>query len=48
MDPYALADSNLVLSTYATIAAESLQPESALYRVIWFRVVLDEGENAYI
>ncbi|TVY27092.1 DNA repair protein RAD5A [Lachnellula hyalina] len=45
VDPYALADSDLVLSTYATIAAESLQPESALYRVIWFRVVLDEAHT---
>lgn len=47
VDPYALAESDIVLSTYHTIAAESLRPESPLYGVIWFRVVLDEGEISH-
>lgn len=39
----ALADSDIVLSTYHTIAAEAIDSESALFGVKWFRVVLDEG-----
>ena len=46
VDPSALAESDIVLSTYHTIAADALEPESPLYRIIWFRVVLDEGESA--
>ncbi|TVY78219.1 DNA repair protein RAD5A [Lachnellula suecica] len=43
LDPHILADADIVLTTYHTIAAEVLDTESPLYRVIWFRVVLDEA-----
>lgn len=38
-----LANSDIVLSTYHTIAAEALDNKSPLYQIKWFRVVLDEG-----
>jgi SWI/SNF-related matrix-associated actin-dependent regulator of chromatin subfamily A3 len=42
-DPTILSDSDIVLSTYHTIATEAMDPESALYKIKWFRLVLDEG-----
>ena len=45
MDPMALADSDIVLSTYHTVAAEATDSESALFRINWFRFILDEGIN---
>ena len=41
----ALADSDIVLSTYHTVAAEATDAESALFRINWFRFILDEGIN---
>ena len=38
-----LADADIVLSTYHTIAAESTDITSPLWKVNWFRIVLDEG-----
>ena len=38
-----LANSDIVLSTYHTIAAEALDSKSPLYQIKWFRIVLDEG-----
>ena len=38
-----LADSDIVLSTYHTIAAESTDITSPLCKINWFRIVLDEG-----
>lgn len=43
VDPMVLADSDIVLSTYHTIAAEATDSESALFRIKWFRITLDEG-----
>jgi SWI/SNF-related matrix-associated actin-dependent regulator of chromatin subfamily A3 len=33
----------IVFTTYATVAAEFRRGDSALARVNWFRIVLDEG-----
>ncbi|KAK0115666.1 hypothetical protein ONS95_000066 [Cadophora gregata] len=43
VSPDALADWDIVLSTYHTIAAEMLDEHSPLYNVTWFRIVLDEA-----
>jgi hypothetical protein len=40
-----LADSDIVLSTYHTIAAESTDITSPLCKINWFRIVLDEGRR---
>ena len=37
--------SNIVFTTYATLAAEMSDNQGALNNVAWFRVVLDEGEK---
>ncbi|TGO44700.1 hypothetical protein BCON_0473g00070 [Botryotinia convoluta] len=37
-----LINADIVLSTYDTISAESLNPESPVYGIEWFRLVLDE------
>ncbi|KAE9372536.1 hypothetical protein N431DRAFT_375776 [Stipitochalara longipes BDJ] len=42
-DPKVLADSDIVLSTYHTIAAESRDTTSPLWKIKWFRIVLDEA-----
>jgi SWI/SNF-related matrix-associated actin-dependent regulator of chromatin subfamily A3 len=42
-NPKVLADSDIVLSTYHVIAAESMDKTSPLWQINWFRVVLDEG-----
>jgi hypothetical protein len=41
VDPNSLADWDLVLSTYHTVAVEALQ--GPLNQIMWFRIVLDEG-----
>lgn len=44
MDFNALADSDIVLSTYHTVAADALDDASPLNKITWFRIVLDEGK----
>ncbi len=44
-NPVALADTDIVLSTYHTIAAEALDHSSPVYKIEWFRIVLDEGKQ---
>ena len=39
----AIANCDIVLSTYHTIASESSKSTSPLFKINWFRVVLDEG-----
>ncbi|KAG4433274.1 hypothetical protein IFR05_011244 [Cadophora sp. M221] len=39
----ALADWDIVLSTYHTIAAEAADEDSPLHHITWFRIVLDEA-----
>jgi SWI/SNF-related matrix-associated actin-dependent regulator of chromatin subfamily A3 len=46
--PIALADTDIVLSTYHTIAAEALDHSSPVYKIEWFRIVLDEGKKISI
>ena len=46
IDPVLLADSDIVLTTYHTIVADvadTTDSESAIFRVKWFRIILDEG-----
>jgi len=38
-----LADSDIVLSTYHTIAHEASDKKSPLWQIKWFRITLDEG-----
>ncbi|TEY78475.1 hypothetical protein BOTCAL_0048g00010 [Botryotinia calthae] len=40
-----LINADIVLSTYNTISAESLDPESPAYGIEWFRIVLDEAHR---
>ena len=44
-----IADADIVLSTYQTIAIESpvkfQEKKSPLLEFAWFRIVLDEGER---
>ncbi|TGO40525.1 hypothetical protein BHYA_0036g00580 [Botrytis hyacinthi] len=40
-----LIEADIVLSTYDTISAESLDPESPVYVIEWFRLVLDEAHR---
>jgi len=42
-NPKSLADSDIVLSTYHTIAHELTDKQSPLWQIRWFRIVLDEG-----
>jgi SNF2 family DNA or RNA helicase len=43
-DAQALADFDIVLTTYSTLAAR-MSTESPLYQIEWFRIVLDEGKT---
>lgn len=45
MDPATLAESDIVLSTYHTVATEIDDCDSPLFKIMWFRVVLDEGNK---
>ena len=48
IDPTLLADSDIVLTTYHTIVADvadTTDTESAIFRVKWFRIILDEGQQ---
>ena len=39
----AIADAEVVLSTYHTLAGESAKSTSPLFKIHWFRIILDEG-----
>lgn len=36
-------DYDVVLTTYSTLSADYSKAESVLHRIMWYRVVLDEG-----
>lgn len=38
-----LRTANVVLTTYATVAAELDKRSSPIYEIKWYRIVLDEG-----
>jgi SWI/SNF-related matrix-associated actin-dependent regulator of chromatin subfamily A3 len=38
-----LLDFDILLTTYATVASEFGRGSGPLYRITWFRIVLDEG-----
>ncbi|KAJ8062490.1 hypothetical protein OCU04_009020 [Sclerotinia nivalis] len=40
-----LADSDIVFSTYDTIALEAIDQESPVYCIKWFRIILDEAHR---
>lgn len=40
-----IEDSDIVLTTYNTLAAEFSDKRSRLHKIGWWRVVLDEGEQ---
>lgn len=42
-DPAALLDKDVVLTTYDTVDSDFMKGESILYKVSWYRIVLDEG-----
>jgi SWI/SNF-related matrix-associated actin-dependent regulator of chromatin subfamily A3 len=46
VEPRGLANSDIVLSTYYTVANEALDAQSPLKYVKWFRIVLDEGTRS--
>jgi SWI/SNF-related matrix-associated actin-dependent regulator of chromatin subfamily A3 len=41
----AIASAEVVLSTYHTLAGESSKRASPLFKIHWFRIVLDEGNK---
>ena len=43
-DPAALLNKEVVLTTYETVSADFARGDSVLYKVAWFRIVLDEGK----
>ncbi|KAK7702139.1 hypothetical protein SLS57_011484 [Botryosphaeria dothidea] len=42
-DPAALLDKDVVLTTYDTVDSDFMKGESILYKVSWYRIVLDEA-----
>jgi SWI/SNF-related matrix-associated actin-dependent regulator of chromatin subfamily A3 len=40
-----IEDSDIVLTTYHTLAADFTAKKSPLHEIGWFRVVLDEGRQ---
>lgn len=40
-----LTDSDIVLTTYHTLAADVVSNKQALHQIDWYRLVLDEGMN---
>jgi len=40
-----LAASDVVLTTYNTLAVDYAKKSSPLHKIFWYRVVLDEGNN---
>jgi hypothetical protein len=42
-DVKAIPNADAVLSTYHTLAGESAKTTSPLFKIHWFRIVLDEG-----
>lgn len=47
-NPDNLKNSDVVITTYSTLASEWYKKKSQLHRIGWFRVVLDEGSICYI
>lgn len=45
---YKIAEADIVLTTYKTLATDLACKNNPLHRVGWFRVVLDEGESSSI
>jgi len=43
-----LKDSDLVITTYNTLATEVAAKKSLLHKLYWYRVVLDEGMNSQL
>ena len=43
IDLDALIEHDLVMTTYATLTSDFARRISLLQRIVWFRVVLDEG-----
>ena len=43
-----LLDHDVVLTTYATIAADFRRKRSQIFRILWYRIVLDEGDSSKI
>jgi SNF2 family DNA or RNA helicase len=47
-DAHKLYSSDIVLTTYATVASEFCRGRSALAKVRWFRIVLDESKQPLV
>ncbi|KAK6337936.1 hypothetical protein TWF696_001411 [Orbilia brochopaga] len=43
IDELALSEADIVITTYNTLSAEWFKKKSALHKVIWYRIVLDEA-----
>ena len=43
-----LLNHDVVLTTYATVAADFRRKQSQIFRILWYRVVLDEGDSSKI
>lgn len=43
--PAKLADTDIILTTYHTLAADVASKKNTLHQIRWYRVVLDEGEQ---
>ena len=40
-----LLNHDVILTTYGTVAADFRRKHSQIFRVLWYRIVLDEGDS---
>jgi len=37
---------DVILTTYGTLAADFKRKQSIVYKIMWYRVILDEGDES--
>lgn len=41
-----LLNHDVILTTYATVAADFRRKQSRIFRILWYRIILDEGDSS--